>query len=326
MRVAQCFSMLILLACGLFFMPHAKASCTTPSIPFTANMASVAVSSTLDVGAVIPGTEQTVEVHGSCSEGHEGNVIIACYYGTGAEVAGYPGVYDTGVEGIGITLVNQQGQRIIGGGAWCDTRNTPLGYVSSDGNDTFNFTATLALVKTSTHIGTGSLLQAQTQFGVGVYGREGLGSPNTISYSGNIAYKVVTCSVDPKSLTITLGDFPESQFTAPGVTTAWHPFSVNVLCNDPVEIGVKVSSANGYEASLPGVMKLTQEAGAATGLGVRMQTNGQPTVFDAYVLVGGIARADTSLAIPFQVQYYQVANSVTPGSANTVATITVSYR
>ncbi|PUW36880.1 ferrous iron transporter B, partial [Cronobacter sakazakii] len=133
MRFIKLLSALLVLAGSLFFMPHAKASCTAPMMPYTVSVAYVAVSSTLPVGATIPGTDELVSIHGSCN-GYSGQPIIACYYGSGNEVSGMPGVYETGVEGIGISLMNDKGQRIIGGGVGCDTRNTPLGYVSTDGS------------------------------------------------------------------------------------------------------------------------------------------------------------------------------------------------
>lgn len=325
MRIVKLFSALLVLAGSLFFMPHAQAGCTAPMMPYTVSVASIAVSSTLPVGSAIPGSDETINIHGSCN-GYAGQVIIGCYYGSGSEVPGVPGVYNTGVNGIGITLVNDKGQRIVGGGIGCDTRNTPLGYVSSDGSNTFNFNVTLALVKTSDNIVSGSLQQAQTVFGVGVYNQSPIGAPNNISYAGNITYKSVTCSVDPKSLYLTLGNVPGATFTGIGSGSGWYNFSVHATCNNPVSVGVKVSSANGYASAQPSVIKLTPEMGAATGVGVQILTNGQNTDFDHYSYVGDIPAANMMLTIPFAVQYYQTASTVTPGSANAVATLTIAYR
>ncbi|EKM5063074.1 type 1 fimbrial protein [Cronobacter turicensis] len=326
MRIVKLFSVLLVLAGSLLFMPHAKAAiCTAPMMPYTVSVASIAVSSSLPVGSAIPGSDETINIHGSCPD-YAGQVIIGCYYGNGSEVAGMPGVYHTGVEGIGITLVNDKGQRIIGGGIGCDTRNTPLGYVSNDSQKTFNFNVTLALVKTAETIVAGSLQQSQTVFGVGVYSQAPVGSPNNISYAGNITYKSVTCSVDPKELNIALGNVPATSFTGPGSASNWYSFMVNATCNDPVEVGVKVSSANGYASTQPSVIKLTPEAGVASGIGVHLLTNGQNTDFDHYVIVGDIPVANATLSIPFSLQYYQTSSTVTPGVANAVATITIAYR
>ncbi|EOC1299822.1 fimbrial protein [Cronobacter dublinensis] len=326
MRIIKFLSALLALAGSLMFMPHAKAACIAPMMPYSISVSSIAVSSTLPVGSAIPGSDETVNINGSCPNDAAGSVIIACYYGSGSEVAGMPGVYETGVEGIGISLVNDKGQRVIGGGTACDTRNTPLGYLSTDGKNTFNFNVTLALVKTATTIGSGSLQQSQTTFGLGVYQHSAIGQPNHIAYSGNITYKAVTCSVDPKSLYITLGNLPASTFKGIGSGSGFYNFSVDVTCNDRVTVGVKVSSANGYASTQPSVIKLTPEQGIASGIGVQILTNGQNTDFDHYVSVGEVSAANTTLRIPFAIQYYQTDSTVTPGAADSIATITVAYR
>ena len=63
--IKQCFFLLILGTAALF-MPHAKATCTTPDLPKMINVASISVPTTLAVGATIPGTEQSVHVAGHC--------------------------------------------------------------------------------------------------------------------------------------------------------------------------------------------------------------------------------------------------------------------
>lgn len=62
-------------------------------------------------------------------------------------------------------------------------------------------------MKTSNTVKSGSLSQAESKFGVGVYQHEGISDPNTISYAGNVNLETVTCSVLPKNLTVNLGRF-----------------------------------------------------------------------------------------------------------------------
>ncbi|HBC5384954.1 fimbrial protein [Citrobacter koseri] len=326
--IKQCFFLLILASAALF-MPHAKAACTTPDMPKMINVASVSVPTTLAIGETIPGTEQTVHVAGQCDQSIDSGLeIVSCYYGTGAEIPGLRGVYDSGVPGVGIALMNEQGQRISGaGGVQCDSRGTPIGYVSSDGQQSFNFNVTLELVKTGSDVTSGTLVQAQTEFGIGVFGHEGIGSPNHIAYAGNVDLETVTCSVLPKNLTVNLGDFPISDFM--GVGTLSMPaqnFNVTVNCNSTVQPEVKITSANGYESGFAGVMKLTQQSGMATGVGVRMLFDGNIATFDNYVNTQSEAKANETLDIPFQVRYEQISGDVTPGPANTIATITLAYK
>ncbi|MGS6325619.1 fimbrial protein, partial [Enterobacter hormaechei] len=48
--------------------------------------------------------------------------------------------------------------------------------------------------------------------------------------------------------------------------------------------------------------------------------------FGTYVSTQNQAVANETLVIPFEVRYEQVSNVVTPGPANTVATITLAYK
>lgn len=86
--IKQCFFLLVLGTAALF-MPHAKATCTTPDLPKMINVASISVPTTLAVGATIPGTEQSVHVAGHCDQSIDSGLeIVSCYYGTGAEIPG----------------------------------------------------------------------------------------------------------------------------------------------------------------------------------------------------------------------------------------------
>ncbi|MBT2202635.1 fimbrial protein [Enterobacter hormaechei] len=299
--IKQCFFLLVLGTAALF-MPHAKATCTTPDLPKMINVASISVPTTLAVGETIPGTEQSVHVAGHCDQSIDSGLeIVSCYYGTGAEIPGLKGVYESGVPGVGVALMNDQGQRISGaGGVQCDSRGTPVGYVSGDGTQSFNFDVTLELVKTSDAVTSGTLVQSQTEFGIGVFGHEGIGSPNHIAYAGNVILHQVTCSVSPKNLTVN--------------------------CDTTVQPELKITSANGYETAFEGVIKLTKQTGMATGVGVRMLFDDRIATFDTYVNTQSQAVANETLDIPFQVRYEQISDVVTPGPANTVATITLAYK
>ncbi|MBE3470369.1 fimbrial protein [Enterobacter cloacae complex sp. P15RS] len=326
--IKQCFFLLVLGTAALF-MPHAKATCTSSDLPRQINVAAISVSSTLPVGATIPGTEQTVHVAGNCYNPSDyGLPIVACYYGSGLEIPGLSGVYESGVEGVGVALMNDKGQRITGaGGIYCNSTATPLGFVSTDSSEAFNFNVTLELVKTSDMVKSGSLSQAQSKFGIGVYQHEGISDPNTLSYAGNVELQNVTCSVLPKNLTVNLGDFPVSDFVSVGMLSSpAQNFDVTVNCNSTVQPEVKVTSANGYESAFEGVLKLTQQTGVATGVGVRMLFDDHIATFDTYVNTQSEAIANETLVIPFEVRYEQVSDVVTPGPANTVATITLAYK
>lgn len=330
MQIAKSFFLLLVLATAALFMPHAKASCQSPSLPALLSLTSISVSTSLPVGSTIPGTERTVQISGNCYYAPDaGQPIIACYNGFGKEIPGLPGVYETGVAGIGISLRNDKGQRVTGAADQICSANVPVGQVSgtikSDSTIPFSFDVMLELVKTSETVASGALTMSNTQFNLEVGRNEALGDPNTLSYSGNVQVKAVTCSVSPKSLTVTLGDFPVSRFTGPGTLVSQSVFNIGMLCDRDVQPEMMITSANGYETNFPGVIKLTPESGVATGVGVKMLFNGQIPVFGQYMNTF-TAYANVQSQYPFSVSYEQTSSEVTPGTANAVATITVAYK
>ncbi len=320
---------LIVLLTSACLVPHAHAAttCESPDLPYTISAGTLSVPTTLNVGSVIPGSAKTHTVTGNCSGTLANHAVIACYYGTGTEVGGMPGVYATNVDGIGIELLNSSGQIVRGTGYECDSTATPMGTVSSDSAQTFSFSYTERLVKTATRIGSGTLTNTQNPFGFGVFKSVGIsGSRNTSQYSATVAERTATCSIDPLNLTVTLGDFPVSQFTHVGSYTAWKYFNINATCTEEVNLTASVTSANGVNSQFNDVLNLTPGSGNATGVGVRMLLDGVDLRYNYPIPVGGRTEANIPNTIPFAVQYYQTDATVTAGKANTIATIDLEYQ
>lgn len=329
---------LMLLISGGFLSSNAVAAsyCTSsPSTPYTMALGAVSVPTDLTNGSDIPGTQRSVTFSGSCRGASVpayapvsgGMPIITCYYGTGNEVPGYPGVYSTGVNGIGIAIRNTGGSRVSGAGIGCDTRAYPLGYVGYDSNLSYSYTVTLALVKTGSFISSATLDQSQTKFGMGVYNTAvGIGSSvtNYVAYSGNISLKSVTCTV-PSPLNVDLGTFPTTIFTSIGTVSTSKNLNVPVTCDSPVTVKTTITSSS-YASSSNGVVGLTPGTGVATGVGIQMLYNSNPVPFGSPLSTGNVYVANGTLNIPFDFRYYQTLQNVTPGDANATVTLAIEYQ
>lgn len=333
--IAKRIMMLCSLLLGLSLLSPsvfaANLGCTpTPSPPGIAVINSMAVDSTLPIGATIPGTERVFSFSGNCSTISavpQGIAIISCYYGTGSEISGMPGVYNTGVVGVGITLINSSGQRVTGAGPGCDTRNTPLGYISNTSGKTFSISMTLALVKTGNNIVAGWMDRSQTRFGIGMYNTGyGLGgsTDSSVSFTGDLYYRAVTCSVDA-NIPVPLADMVVANFSGIGSTAGDKAFNVPVTCNAPVSVMMNMTSA-AYSSKPNSVMALTAGAGNASGIGIQLLYNSSPVVFDNYFSAGNVVNAGDTLNVPFTARYYQTASTVVPGTANATATVTMAYQ
>lgn len=318
---------LALFAALFLFMPQAKAACTTADLPWAATPGTLTVPATLSVGSAIPASAQSHRVKGRCDAADSGKPITACHLGEGEEVPGMPGVWRSGIEGIGIELLNSAGQPVRGRAAHCDSRSTPLGYVSSDGS--FNVTLTMQLIKTASTTGE----QASTTlhngiWSLGIYPDQKLGQLNAVRYGGNLALKATTCSVDPKSLNVSLGNFAVSQFTHVGSTSDWRTFNLTATCTDAVTMTARITSPNGATSISDGNDVLNINAGidSASGVGVKMMVGGVLLRYDYPIPFGDQTVPNQPFNLPFQVQYYQTAEVVTAGRANTLATIDIEYQ
>ncbi|WP_368541529.1 fimbrial protein [Enterobacter soli] len=316
--------LLITLSAGALFMPHAHAAtCTTSDLPYTLSAGKVPVSPSLAVGGIVPASTETHSVTGSCTGTLNNTVITACYLGLGTEVPGLPGVYETGVAGVGIEMLNSAGQVIQGKGSACNSTATPVGTVDSSQN--FNFTYSIRLVKTATTVASGVITLATSRFGFNVHDEAPLGTNNETRYSSTISPITTTCSIDPMNLTVTLGDFPVSQFNHVGSYTGWNNFHLTATCDNDTAFTASITSANGVNSTFGDVINLTPGPDSATGVGVRVLLDGVDLRYDYPIPVGGATQANVPNDIPFSVDYFQTDVQVTAGKANTVMTIDMEY-
>jgi len=150
-----------------------------PDTPYTLPMNNVAVTADLAVGETIPGTARNFTISGQCRGGthpewRAGLPIVACYRGTQV----MPGVYATGIVGVGIRIRNSQGEVLTGvlnNNCKLNPAAAAVGTLGAAlagpvvGVYPYAFTATIELVKTG-RIGRGTLSAALTRFMLAVAG------------------------------------------------------------------------------------------------------------------------------------------------------------
>lgn len=324
MKYMKYLFMLCLLAGSTLFMPDAKANCTSNYLPQNAYMNYASTTPSTAIGDVIAGTESTLDITVNCTEDPSNKVLIACFIGPGEEIPGMPGVYASGVPGVGVTLYNSDWKRIVGKGENCDSRSTPV--YQPDSSKTFSALVNMALVKTSNEMGSGYFTSGSS-FLFKMYNGEKLATNSTFSLTGFYTPNQVACSIDPKSLVVNLGDLPATQFTGPGYTTAWKNFDVNITCEDSASVSFRVSGTEGIADDSKGVMKLTNSPDSATGLGVQMEVNDIPIMYlHGYYGYGPISSITKTATLRSGIRYYQTASEVTPGSANATVELTIAYQ
>lgn len=304
---------------------------SSPTLPQTFTLNSIAAGKDLPVGADIPGTQHTFSFSANCSNNSAnsavkpGSIVIACFTGAGAEVSNLPGVYSTEIAGIGISLRNQNGQRVAGLGVGCDTRNTPIAIL--DENYSFGSSVTLSLVKIAEKYSGNTLDSLKNAFKLGVY-NSGVVIGDTVSYTfsyaGAINIKTTSCKVNTPIINVALGDWFISDFTGQGISTETKPFSILLECDESTRINAVVSGS--ADSSQPGTIYLTgNEDNTAKGVGVQLlDESAKPLALNSKFFIG-TAQTGGQYAINWKARYIQTAARVLPGIAKSSVTVTFIY-
>ncbi|WP_261373949.1 fimbrial protein [Yersinia aldovae] len=134
------------------------------------------------------------------------------------------------------------------------------------------------------------------------------------------------CTLDTPNLNFNLGEHQQNTFKGIGNTGQEITQPIILSCNPKTKYSLKV---NDTSTGVPGVIKLTQEPGVATGIGVQLLAgkNRVPVVLGSAQEMGTsmAGSKDSEQTIDITARYYQTDTTITPGKANASATFTVTY-
>lgn len=315
-RAAARIILLAIFALG--WTASAHADCPTAGLPATFTYGTVAVSNSLVAGDTIPGTVKSFTLSGQCTSSTTFNIpVVVCASGQ-TPVPGMPGVFTTGLTGVGMRMRNSQGVALNPSGT-CGA-DSSLGNTTSNGS--FNVSGTVELVKTGSITG-GTITSAQYVSGVLNTNIPLNNGSNKLTLTTG-AIRPVTCSVtaDTATQTVALRPVSASAFPAAGSTAANAPFSIGLSCQAGVSVAVTFSSASG-SSSLPNVIASN---GTATGIGVQLLNASRSAIkLDSPLQLTSGTTGNASFQ--FFAQYYRLgAASVAPGTVNAAAIFTMTYQ
>lgn len=327
--VRRGIAMMVLTAIALLCAPGAQAACylnwnfATKQIRM--DMGTVIIPNDAPVGAVFKTQSFTIpiagdrEVAGRCNGGS-----VRGYMLQGTPVSGMANVYTSTVSGVGIRL-----SREIGGlgkvyyphvMSYAGRRGPLVWYRPSY--------FTVELIKTASQTGNGPLAAGVYT----TYVTDGDGRSALTSYLSGYGITIVTpsCTVDAgsKNVLVNFGSVARKSFNGVGSTAGDHSFNIKLNCKRGVNMQNTIllkMQATADPSGSPGVTRLTQGVGVATGVGIQMlDKSSKPVVFGAATKVG--PSADIQYVVPYTARYYQTAANMTPGKANGTATFTIEYQ
>jgi type 1 fimbria pilin len=318
--IRWCSRGFVLTALALGWMSSAHAVlCTTPALPKVFTYGTIAVSNSLPVGAVIPGTVQSFSLSGTCPASTANVDVVVCPSAQ-SPVSGTTDVYSTGLSGVGMRMRNSSGTTLIGSGS-CATTSS-LGKTAADGS--YNVSGTFELVKTGTiSAGTITPTASTATYNAGVL-NTGVGLGGTLSIASGTVVRLVTCSVTAATAnqTVFLPTISASALGSAGAVAAKTPFSIALSCQSGVAVAITFSSASGSS----GIPSVLGSNGTAAGVGVQLLNASQTaiTLDTALQLTRGTSGNDS---FRFYAQYYRLgATRPTPGTVSATTIFTMSYQ
>lgn len=327
----------------IFILPVQGYCCTYSFVgaPYTVNYGDIVVQRDTPVGQSISNT-----ISGSMATAY---ICIAT--GTEGSTAGMKStilsyaftstsgvrVYNTNVAGVGISFgynANENG----GGASWSgsyvinDSTNATVGdtWDSNPGEtDTYRYQPTIQLWKTGNII-SGSLTgQLAAFFATTMQNGGGSSADDIPVYAGSGSITQVACSITTPNLTFPIGNVLVSAFdTNVGATpaTAQNIQNLGLNCDPQANINVSFSGTQNPDISNNSVLALTNQgdSNVAKGVGVQIVYNGTPLVLNSNIVLKRSSGGQETF--PLTARYYQTKTIVTTGTANSSATLNLTYQ
>ncbi|MCY1293788.1 Fimbrial protein [compost metagenome] len=340
---------LLMFAAALVHVGSAQADCKAFSgLPQFRNYnMSVVVPDSLPAGATIPGTYRPFNMTGACtSDAYPGRPsgpalgsrIVACTVnGTASPVPGIPGVYTTGIAGVGMALLDASGNRLLNAQTQLCASN--FGLLEGGGTApytlTYNLAGAIELVKTSpagTPVSSGTLTSGNAAWLFGVYDTGwvlnyyagGNLDPSKISPLGNLQVSSVTCTVTSPS-TVTLPKVGLSALSSPGAVAGGTPFNIGLVCNKDLQVGIRMEAAAGTPVVDPATGGLGSQ-GTAQGVGIQLlKSDFSPMPLNQRVDLGSIS-ANGQVNYGYFAQYKRIGSPLTPGTVQSQMVFTFEYQ
>lgn len=302
-----------------FFSVSANATCNTnesgaTQLVFTMGLSPVIVQRDTPVGSIIAEVHypDTSEKFLSCSDNS------SAYYSTSmfSSRSAISDVYNTNVPGVGVKLAFQ-------GTSWAFSNPAYQRTYARSGIGTVGLTITL--VKTD-NIVSGVVNSGMLGY---VWGD---GDPSlkalTVNLLGNQVTQVA-CSITTPNLSFPIGNVPATNFgTTQGIIPSGGQVTQNLglSCDNYANINVSLSGTQNPDVANNSVLALTGQgsAGVASGVGVQILYNGSPLQINNRLVLKQSSGGQE--IFPLTARYYQTRTSVSTGTANTSATLNLTYQ
>ncbi|HEX4503368.1 MAG TPA: fimbrial protein [Scandinavium sp.] len=232
-------------------------------------------------------------------------------------------IYDANLSGVGIRIWNSSS----GPAGW--TYDNPKYVADAPVGNTYwpGYSATVEIIKTGP-IKSG-LLPSGTMGRLYLLGFDGQYHEGVTLNTTGGSVTALACSITTANISFPIGNILASSFgTTVGTTPSngQNTQNLGLNCDAGANVNVSLSGTQNPDVSTTSVLALTGQgdAGVATGVGVQLLYNGTPLVLNNRIVLKLSSGGQETF--PLTARYYQTKTAVTTGSANTSATLNLTYQ
>lgn len=245
-------------------------------------------------------------------------------------------VYSTNIEGIGYAVGGTTVSPCPGATHYVDGQNTMDGNLNNRnfcyingmfGTQPMRAIARIQFYKTAPTTGNGTV--AAKQVGAIIL-RNNLSSwhfpESTFSIAAFSVKNTLSCAMNTTVISVPMGTVEKREFNGPGTwpgNANTRNFNISLNCNAGIRVNLQIDG-NAQNAS-QGILNLNGGTDSASGVGIQLLHKNAPLPLST-VITTGTAVTEGEYSIPLQARYLQTQSTVTPGSANSSATISLTYQ
>ncbi|MGV7092984.1 fimbrial protein [Siccibacter turicensis] len=284
------------------------------------NFGNVVVQRDVPEGTVIASRDfgYTVVSAIDCTNGPTYYLAYSLVYNGGISKGNH--IYKTNVEGVGIRVHKSQTSTYFES----PTYYSPIYAISG----LTSFPSSVELIKTGPITG-GAMNAGQigeyyiTNTSYGVEGRM-----THITMQSGTTITPTQCSISTSNLSFPMGTIAASEFSGAVGFIPEHAVTQNLglECEANANINVTLNGTQNPDVTTSSVLALTGQGdtGVAQGVGVQLLYNNKPLELNKRIVLKKSAGGQETF--PIVARYYQTKTTVTPGKANTLATLNISYQ
>lgn len=233
-------------------------------------------------------------------------------------------IYNTNVAGIGIRVTSATGSLYSSGENYSDKTALSANTIVVKDDDAF----VIELIKTGSitpgtlsFIGNGMFLQVMLGAKNGEY------STVAVFLGSNPQIVQPACEASTSNISVPLGKFRKSTMASIGATTSKQMFTIPITCSKSSSIKITIGGSIATNTvATQGVLKLDDNVGAASGVGVQLlKSDGVTPVTLGSEIGYGTSSMAGEYNVSFYAGYYRTQNEISAGVANSTATFTITY-